>query len=92
MLDWNRCYLLDGGMGTMLQARGLRPGANPEKLNLERPEVVRGVHAAYLEAGAQIVTTNPGWYPPGQGGRRGAGGPGRGPPGRHAGAYGPHAL
>ena len=58
MLDWNRCYLLDGGMGTMLQARGLRPGANPEKLNLERPEVVRGVHAAYLEAGAQIVTTN----------------------------------
>ena len=58
MLDWNRCYLLDGGMGTMLQARGLKPGANPEKLNLERPDVVRSVHAAYLEAGAQIITSN----------------------------------
>ena len=58
MLDFTRYYLLDGGMGTMLQARGLEVGGAPERLNLERPDVVREVHRAYVEAGADIITTN----------------------------------
>lgn len=58
MLDMTRHYLLDGGMGTMLQERGLQAGGKPELLNLSAPEVVRDVHAAYVEAGSDIITTN----------------------------------
>lgn len=49
---------LDGGMGTMLQAAGLKLGENPETLNILHPEVVKGVHGAYFAAGSQIVYTN----------------------------------
>jgi len=45
-------------MGTMLQQRGLAPGALPELYNLTRPEVVIDIHRAYVQAGADIVTTN----------------------------------
>ncbi len=48
----------DGGMGTMLFARGLERGTAPELWNVERPDEVRAVHEAYIEAGAQIVLTN----------------------------------
>lgn len=52
-----RRLLCDGGLGTEL-AR-LAPGALPyERLNLESPAVVAGVHAAYLAAGCDVVTTN----------------------------------
>ncbi len=50
--------VFDGAMGTMLQARGLAPGACPDVWNLERPEEVIAVHRAYVEAGAQIIETN----------------------------------
>lgn len=50
--------LLDGGLGTMLMARGLAPGAAPELWNRERPELVTAVHAAYLAAGSEGVHTN----------------------------------
>jgi 5-methyltetrahydrofolate--homocysteine methyltransferase len=50
--------LFDGAMGTMLQQAGLAAGECPELWNLERPEVVQGIHRAYLEAGAQVVETN----------------------------------
>ncbi len=49
---------LDGAMGTMLQAAGLRLGENPEVLNITAPEVVHKVHAAYFAAGSEIVYTN----------------------------------
>ena len=49
--------LLDGAMGTMLQARGLPPGEPPEAFMLSRPEVVRDVHRAYVDAGADILIT-----------------------------------
>ena len=39
-------FLLDGGMGTQLQARGLQPGEIPELWNLTRPDDVRAVHEA----------------------------------------------
>jgi methionine synthase I (cobalamin-dependent) len=50
--------VFDGGMGSMLIARGLESGRPPEAWNLERPEVVAAVHRAYLDAGAGVITTN----------------------------------
>ena len=54
----NDFLILDGGMGTTLQAMGLPPGGVPELLNLEQPEMIAAVHRAYAEAGAQVVYTN----------------------------------
>lgn len=54
----SKALILDGAMGTMLQERGLKPGQSPEELNLTMPDVVAGVHRAYLEAGAEIIVTN----------------------------------
>lgn len=50
--------LVDGGMGTLLQDRGLEGGGAGELWNVDRPEVVRDVHEAYAAAGARILTTN----------------------------------
>ena len=50
--------LLDGAMGTQLQARGLQPGETPELWNLTRPDDVRAIHEAYFQAGAQVVYSN----------------------------------
>ena len=50
--------LLDGGMGTALIARGLGAGRSPERWNLDRPDDVREIHAAYLTAGSDVVQTN----------------------------------
>ena len=50
--------LFDGGMGSMLIARGLEPGTAPEGWNLSRPGDVREIHAAYFDAGAEVVTAN----------------------------------
>jgi len=47
----------DGAMGTMLQAAGLPTGASPEGWLLENPDPVRGVHRAYVEAGANLILT-----------------------------------
>jgi 5-methyltetrahydrofolate--homocysteine methyltransferase len=48
----------DGAMGTMLQAAGLVTGGIPEEWNASHPGAVREVHQAYLDAGAQVITTN----------------------------------
>ncbi|MBM4117282.1 bifunctional homocysteine S-methyltransferase/methylenetetrahydrofolate reductase [bacterium] len=50
--------LFDGGMGTCLYARGVHLGRCFDALNLEDPDMVRSVHADYLRAGAQVLTTN----------------------------------
>ena len=50
--------LLDGGMGTMLQASGLKLGERPEELNIENPELIIGIHAQYAAAGSRIVNAN----------------------------------
>lgn len=49
---------LDGGMGTMLQARGLKPGETPEAWNLENPQKLIDIHKEYLAAGADIIYAN----------------------------------
>ena len=62
----DRILVLDGAMGTMIQTAGLQAadfggerydGCN-EQLNLTRPDVIRRIHAAYLDAGADCVSTN----------------------------------
>ncbi|MBI5454940.1 MAG: homocysteine S-methyltransferase family protein [Deltaproteobacteria bacterium] len=53
-----RPLLFDGATGTMLQRLGLKPGGCPDELSLKDPAMVRKVHAAYIEAGSDIVTTN----------------------------------
>ena len=50
--------LADGAMGTMLFAAGLSSGDPPEVWNLAHPDVVRGVHRGYLDAGSRILLTN----------------------------------
>mgnify|MGYP000847356539 FL=1 len=54
-----RRLFCDGGMGSMLQARGLQAGEMPEMWNLTHPEIVRDIHRQYLKAGADIMETNP---------------------------------
>ena len=60
LLDFlkDRILVLDGGMGTLLQARGLLPGELPERWNLSHPEVIREIHRAYYDAGSHVVSTN----------------------------------
>jgi 5-methyltetrahydrofolate--homocysteine methyltransferase len=53
-----RVLVADGGMGTELQRLGLEPGVCGELWNLECPDKVRGVHQAYVAAGAELITTN----------------------------------
>ena len=50
--------LLDGGMGTMLQAAGLKLGAKPEELNITDPALIEGIHAKYAAAGSRIINAN----------------------------------
>ncbi|HTU07917.1 MAG TPA: homocysteine S-methyltransferase family protein, partial [Trebonia sp.] len=59
-----RVVVADGAMGTMLQASdataadfGRYDGCN-EVLNVTRPDIIRAVHGAYFDAGADCVTTN----------------------------------
>ena len=49
---------LDGGMGTLLQARGLQPGEHPERWNVTHPDVIVDIHKAYYDAGSHVVSTN----------------------------------
>ena len=49
---------LDGGMGTLLQGRGLAPGELPERWNISHPDVISDIHRAYFDAGSNMVNTN----------------------------------
>lgn len=51
-----RILILDGAMGTMLQRKGLQ--GNSESFNLTNPETIGEIHNQYIEAGADIITTN----------------------------------
>ena len=53
-----RRLFFDGGSGTYLQARGLKPGEPPDLWNLERPEDIIAMHRDYLLAGTDILTAN----------------------------------
>ena len=49
---------LDGGMGTLLQSRGLTPGEHPERWNMTHPEIIQAIHRDYFDAGSNVVCTN----------------------------------
>ena len=53
-----RRLYFDGGTGSILQARGLKPGELPETWNLTHPEEIVALHAGYLEAGSDIINAN----------------------------------
>jgi homocysteine S-methyltransferase len=50
--------LCDGAMGTLLYAKGIFINRCYDELNLSQPELIRGVHHDYLQAGAEIIETN----------------------------------
>ena len=51
-------FVLDGGLGTQLQLRGLAIGEHPDFWNLSHPDKVQEVAAAYVQAGSDIILTN----------------------------------
>ena len=54
----NNILYLDGGMGTLLQEKGLTPGELPERWNLTHACEITAIHRAYFEAGSHVVGTN----------------------------------
>jgi 5-methyltetrahydrofolate--homocysteine methyltransferase len=53
-----RVLVSDGAWGTYLQRNGLVPGTCPELWNVEKPDIVRGIAASYVAAGAHMIETN----------------------------------
>jgi homocysteine S-methyltransferase len=58
LLAPDRVVVFDGAMGTMLYTRGVFINQCYDELNLRAPELVRDVHRAYREAGAEVLETN----------------------------------
>lgn len=54
----NNIVYLDGGMGTLLQSRGLKAGEYPERWNITHPDVIVDIHKSYYDAGSNVVCTN----------------------------------
>lgn len=54
----NNIVYLDGGMGTLLQEKGLKAGEHPERWNITHPEIIAGIHRDYFDAGSNVVCTN----------------------------------
>ncbi|MCM1364746.1 MAG: homocysteine S-methyltransferase family protein [Faecalibacterium sp.] len=48
----------DGGMGTLLQAAGLKPGELPENWNISHSDIITNIHLDYLKAGSNIISAN----------------------------------
>lgn len=57
-IDFSNFVIFDGAMGTMLQAYGLKAGELPESYNILHPEIIEKIHKGYLDAGADVITTN----------------------------------
>jgi len=60
ILDYLKNDLLyfDGGMGTLLQKKGLQPGELPENWNITHPKIVQDIHRSYYNAGSTVISTN----------------------------------
>jgi 5-methyltetrahydrofolate--homocysteine methyltransferase len=56
--NFHMIHIFDGATGTMLQACGLKPGACPELMNIEQPDIVKSVHLDYIKAGSTFIETN----------------------------------
>ena len=58
LLDPNKVVVFDGAMGTMLYSKGVFINQNYDELDLRAPDLIREVHRAYVEAGAEVIETN----------------------------------
>ena len=58
ILKMDRIKILDGGMGTMLQAAGMKPGERTEIYGMNNPEVLSGIEKSYIESGSDIIYAN----------------------------------
>ncbi len=58
LLKTKEFVILDGAMGTMLQAKGLEMGGTPEALNIDKPDWLVDIHRQYINAGSDIVYAN----------------------------------
>ena len=54
----NNIVYLDGGMGTLLQEKGLKPGEYPERWNITHPDIITKIHKDYFDAGSNVVCAN----------------------------------
>ena len=54
----NNIVYLDGGMGTLLQEKGLKPGEYPERWNITHPDIITQIHKDYFDAGSNVVCAN----------------------------------
>ncbi len=54
----NKLIIFDGAMGTMLQRENLPQGVCPETYNLTHPQIIKKIHQAYINAGAQVIIAN----------------------------------
>lgn len=54
----NNIVYLDGGMGTLLQKHGLKPGEHPEMWNVSNPRIITDIQRKYFDAGSNVVCTN----------------------------------
>lgn len=54
----NNILIFDGAMGTMLKQKGMKIGENSEIFGFENPDKLMEIHKSYLEAGANVITTN----------------------------------
>lgn len=58
LLDPEQVVMADGAMGTMLYAKGIFINHCYDELNVRQPDLVRGIHAEYVRAGAELIETN----------------------------------
>jgi methionine synthase I (cobalamin-dependent)/5,10-methylenetetrahydrofolate reductase len=58
LLDPNQIVVFDGAMGTMLYSKGVFINQNYDELDLRAPDLIREVHRAYVDAGAEVIETN----------------------------------
>ncbi len=58
LLEDKGVLVADGAMGTTLFGLGLESGDCPERLNIERPQMISEVHRLFVEAGADLFLTN----------------------------------
>ncbi len=57
-MDYNKFIILDGAMGTMLQANGLQTGEIPELWNLSHPDIIPSIQKQYIDAGSNVIYAN----------------------------------
>ena len=56
--DSSKVILFDGGMGSEVFKRGIKPGKLPDTLNIEQPDIIFEIHKSYYDAGSDMCQSN----------------------------------